>query len=218
MWIAKFKLTHDCMFLNRCKKFNVNLQSIPLTVFKIKNKVATSSIHHASGDKIAITAFIKDLKKEKGIIKLEQKGDTIFVVEISETQASRFYTPKIIFVKPVLISKVGNELWEIASWEKDELTTFMANIKAKVGKVELVKLVQETIDNVFFPRLMPHLTKNQKQALDLAIEEGYYETPRKIGLRKLAKLMQISLSTYQKHLTKAEQKLIPSTLYSSQET
>ncbi len=215
MWIAKFRLVHDCIFLNRCKKFKVNLQSVPLTVFKINGKVATSSIHHASGDKNAIQEFIKDLKKERRITKIEQKGDTVFVVEKTETQAIRFYNPKIIFVKPVLMSKNGSELWEIASWEKEALTDFMSHVSNKVGKVELIKLVQEPIDNVFFPRLMPNLTKSQKQALDLAIEEGYYQTPRRTNLRKLAKIMQIALSTYQKHLRKAEQKLIPGILSAS---
>lgn len=82
--------------------------------------------------------------------------------------------------------------------------------------MQIIRLVQKSLDNVFYPRIMPDLTKNQKQALDLAIGEGYYEVPRKTDLRTLAGILQISLSTYQKHLRKAEQKLIPNILYSSE--
>ncbi len=57
--------------------------------------------------------------------------------------------------------------------------------------------------------LLPKLTKKQKQALILAVENNYYGYPRKIKLEKLAKIMKISLSTYQFHLAKAEAKLLP---------
>lgn len=46
----------------------------------------------------------------------------------------------------------------------------------------------------------------------LAVKEGYYQAPKKIGLRKLAQMMKISLATYQKHLQKAESKVIPDVL------
>ena len=49
----------------------------------------------------------------------------------------------------------------------------------------------------------------QKRAVELAIEKGYYEIPRKIELKELADLMGISYSTYQVHLRKAERNLIP---------
>lgn len=215
MWIAKFRLKHNCMFTNRCVRFKVNLQSVPLTVFRLRGQTFTSSLHHASGNTDSVDAFLADLRKEKGITELEIKGFTFFVVEKTGTQAIQFHTPTVFFVKPVLMSSFGSELWEIASWEKIELTKFIDNIDRNVGRVQMIKLAQKPIDNVFYPRLMPNLTKNQKQALDLAVEEGYYEVPKKTGMRALAKLMGVSLSTYQNHLRKAEQKLIPNALYSS---
>ncbi len=56
---------------------------------------------------------------------------------------------------------------------------------------------------------MPNLTELQKQAIELAIKEGYYRVPKKTSLRKLAKMMHLSLSTYQRHLQVAESKIIP---------
>jgi predicted DNA binding protein len=57
--------------------------------------------------------------------------------------------------------------------------------------------------------LHPELTDKQKTAIELAIKNGYYEYPRKIELKKLAKIMKVSYSTYQAHLRKAEKSLIP---------
>ena len=55
----------------------------------------------------------------------------------------------------------------------------------------------------------PNLSTQQKKALELAIKNKYYGYPRKITLKKLSKLMNISESTYQFHLAKAEEKILP---------
>ena len=87
---------------------------------------------------------------------------------------------------------------------------------AKVEKIikdfNLLKFHKVDIDNVFFPKLMPKLTAKQKRAIELAIQERYYKSPRKTNLRKLAKLMGVSLATFQQHLRAAEEKLIPNLL------
>ena len=51
--------------------------------------------------------------------------------------------------------------------------------------------------------------EKQKQAIELAIKRGYYTSPRKISLQELAKISKLSFSTFQVHLRKAEEKLIP---------
>ena len=77
---------------------------------------------------------------------------------------------------------------------------------------EILKLENISLDTVFFPKLMPALTSKQKRAVDLAIENGYYITPRKTNLRKLARIMGVSLATFEQHIRAAENKLIPDIL------
>ncbi len=216
MWIAKIKLKHKCILGDRCQKFKIILQSVAFSVFKQKNKIITSSIHHMSGDSKNIDDFVKDLSKDKNIIKLERKKDMFLLLEKADIKAVAFHTPKIIFVKPVLVSSDGYELWEIGSWEKDEISKFIINVKRNIKDFKLLKLSNINIDNVFFPKLMPNLTPKQKRAIELAIQYGYYKTPRKRDLRKLAKIMGVSLATFQQHLRASEEKLIPNILsYSS---
>nr|WP_225307842.1 MULTISPECIES: helix-turn-helix domain-containing protein [unclassified Haloarcula] len=45
-------------------------------------------------------------------------------------------------------------------------------------------------------------------ALQLALESGYYEQPRKTSLRELADRTAVARSTYEEHLRKAENKLL----------
>jgi len=57
---------------------------------------------------------------------------------------------------------------------------------------------------------LPELTQKQKRALEIAINNGYYDYPKKIKMEKLAKIMGVSYSTYQQHLKTAEGKIVPS--------
>ena len=79
MWIARIKLKHECILGSRCEKFKVTLQSIAFSVFKQNSNIATSSMHYMSGDPKKIDNFVKDLKKDKAVIKVERKGDKINV-------------------------------------------------------------------------------------------------------------------------------------------
>jgi len=212
MWIAKIKYKHNCILGNRCNKFNISLQGIAFSVFKEKNKIITSSMFHMIGDEENLDKFIKDLKKEKLVIKLERKKDMFFLLEKASNKAVKYFNPKIIFVKPVLIDNEGYEYWEISSWEKTEISKFINSIKEDMDEFKLIKFVNTKINNIYFPKLMPNITHKQKRSIELAIEHGYYKTPKKTSLRKLAKLMNISLATYQQHLRIAEEKLIPNAI------
>ena len=99
------------------------------------------------------------------------------------------------------------------AWQKkEELINFIKKIKPFCDSFDLLSIKNTPLKNIYFPKLMPKLTDLQKKALELAIKEGYYEAPKRTSLRKLAVLMKISLATFQKHLQKAESKVIPDTL------
>lgn len=106
----------------------------------------------------------------------------------------------------------GYEHWEIAALDKRILNEFISRIKPKAIFFKLSKIMQTKLNNVYFPHAIPELTEKQKRALEIAVKEGYYSHPRKVDMRTLAKIMGVSLSTFQEHLSKAESKLIPDLL------
>ena len=209
MWIAKIKLKHDCILGDRCKKFSVVVQSLDLNEEKKNAKVLTSSIHQLIGDEKNIKKFINDLKKDKRTKYVEFNGQTLFLVETAKKKPVSEFSKKMFFVKPMLLDNEGYENWEIASHKREELTRFMNNVETLVDEFELLSLRNIPLQNIYFPKVMPKLTALQKKALELAINESYYETPKRTNLRALAKLSKVSLATYQKHLQKAESKIIP---------
>ncbi len=212
MWVAKIKLQHDCILANRCKKFGIMMQSLDLREEKKNSAVTTSSMHQLLGEPKQITAFIADLRKDSRTKYLELNGNSLFLVDTARKKPVSEFSKKMFCVKPVIIDMQGYEHWEIASHQKEELMTFIQKVKPSVDEFELLALKNTPLHQVYFPKVMPDLTQLQKKALELAVKEGYYQAPKKISLRQLAKIMKISLATYQKHLQKAESKVIPDVL------
>lgn len=213
MWVAKIRLKHDCIIGNRCKKFGIIMQSLDLSEREEEGKVVTSSIHQLVGEEGNIKKFFNDLRKDKRTKYVELNGNTLFLVETAKKKpVSKYMKKKIFVVKPVIIDSQGYEHWEIAAHKKEELMKFINEVRPLMEEFELLSIKNTPLQNIYFPKIMPELTDLQKRALELAVKEGYYQIPKKIGLRKLARMMKVSLSTYQAHLQKAESKVIPNTL------
>ncbi|MDD5192623.1 MAG: helix-turn-helix domain-containing protein [Candidatus Nanoarchaeia archaeon] len=210
MWIAKIRLKHDCIIGNRCEKFKVTTIGTAFNVYTEKGITHSPQMQIINGEEKNILAFIRDLKKDKRVINLENEGNVIFYIEIrKEKIPSTFYNSKLIYVKPVFVDKRGFETWEVGSWQKKILVDFINHIEKNVEKPEILRLEQTKLTDIYYPHLMPKLTPSQKQAIELAFENGYYEFPKKINMEKLAKLMKISVPTFCEHLNKAEKKIMP---------
>lgn len=213
MWTAKLKLKHDCIIGNRCKKFKVMMQSLDLAETRKNGKILTSSLHQLIGEQKNIAALVKDLKKDKRTVHAELNARILFLIESAvKKPVSQFMKRTIFALKPTIIDLQGYEHWEIAAHQKEELMEFIRGVRPNMDEFVLLSIKNTLLRDVYFPKIMPNLTDLQKKALGLAVKEGYYEAPKKIGLRALAKLMKISLATYQKHLQKAESKVIPDIL------
>ncbi len=213
MWLAKLKLKHDCILGNRCKKFKIMLHSLELGERKENGKILTTSFHQLVGKANPIQQFLQDLKQDKHAVHFEVNGNMLLLTDsAAQKPVSIFMKKKMFVTKPVLIDTQGYEHWEVVSYQKEEIMLFLAKIKKFVDEFILESVKNTPLQNVYFPKIMPQLTDLQKEALELAVKEGYYLVPKKIGLRQLAKTMRISLATYQKHLQKAESKIIPDVL------
>lgn len=211
MWLLKLKIKHDCTIGSRCEKFNVVSYSMPLGNWKEKNYFFTSERHTLEGEEKAINRFFQDIKKDKRVTRLEISGNTMFFIgKNKESIPSSFYNQKMFFPKPVFVDRLGYEIWEVASYDRKVLSEFIVKLKKQDYKFfEVLQLKNIRLDNIYFPAIAPNLTMKQKEAFETAVNEGYYDIPKRIDLKKLAKVMKISLATYQEHLKRAEAKIIP---------
>lgn len=214
MWITKLQLYHsDCPIVNRCMKFNLVVLSYPSHWYsKGQKRFATTMCYFQGGEESKKKKFLRDLKSDKRITNLEIAGD-IFTYEINLGEKGEHvmlhYNKRIFFVRPTVNHFDGHEYWEVASWSKEELNKFILSLEKQMDTCKILKLEKSPLSNVYFPNIMPKLSKSQKKALEIAHNNGYYKYPRKVSLQKLAKIAKIGTSTFQEHLRKAEIKLFP---------
>ena len=170
-----------------------------------------SERHTIEGNDKLVKKFLNELKKDSRVTNLEIAGNTLFCIgKYKKAIPSSFYNQKMFFTKPVYVDKMGYEYWEIASYDRNVLNHFLKELKKQnYEHVEILQFKNIKLNNIYFPAIAPDLTEKQKRAFELAVEEGYYDIPKRIDLKKLAPIMKISLATYQEHLKRAEAKIIP---------
>jgi len=213
MWIAKLRIRHDdCIIGSRTRKFNITSIGVPIDKF---DKGDFSYFYHFEtlyGKDEDVEKFIKDLKKDKTVTKLEQNQNTIFFM-VKQPKKKKIptthYSKETFWLKPVVVDEQGYEYWEIGSWKREVLNKFISDLQQEKYELKISQIKDAKINNIYFPQIMPFLSKNQKIALELAYKRGYYDYPRKSELRDLAAEMNISLSTFREHLRRAEKKIMP---------
>jgi predicted DNA binding protein len=217
MWTLKIKVREKWNIYNeRTKKFKVKLYFYSQNHYEEKGRIHFVASGIIQGEEKQKRKFFSDLKRDKKLKSLEWNKD-FFIAVYSEPKKSLrsksvriAYNPRLIFLKPVIIDEEGWEEWEIASTKREDLEIFIHYAeKLKNVDSEIFYLKNKKVENLLIYSMVPKLTDKQKKVLTLAVENGYYGYPRKIKLEQLAKLTNISLSTYQFHLAKAEAKLLP---------
>ncbi len=212
MWVAKIIIpfNKNTLIGSRTKKYKVNVKGYPLSHFSKNNKIYMLASVYITGIDKAINNFLKDLKKDKRMLKMDMADENFgFWLMEQPFEVKAFYDPLIIYVKPIIIAENGAYIFEIASWNRSKLRDVAETIQQNEYHGKLISIKDEKVKTVQIMTAFPRLTKQQKRALELAITEGYYGYPRKIDIIALAKIMKVSHSTFQFHLRNAEKKVLP---------
>ena len=215
MWLAKIKLLDEnCVFATKIKKFNLQSYEQSLTHFKKKDSYFFMSSHILIGRLENKKDYLKELKEDKRVKQLDVNGD--LTIELIEKKAKEvdlsvyraFYNPEIILTKPGFVDSDGWEYYEFASWNRRAISNVISAVRTHYD-CKLLKLNKTGKYEVYMPKLLPKLSEKQKEAISIAIKNGYYNFPRKIKIEKLARVTKVSFSTFREHLRKAEAKLLP---------
>lgn len=214
MWIAKFKLRDDeDIYSPLCIKFKIDFFALPYTLYEKYKKINTLLGGVISGSEDNKRKFLIELKKDKRVISVENHHDFIFIHAVhpisreARAEIKIFYNPQYIRVKPAYISSDGWEYWEVACLDRVELNKLLISA-TKNYHAEIFSVKQEKIRSISSLSLTPTLSEKQLETLKLAYKNGYYNYPRNKTLPELAKLTNKSYSTFQEHLSRAENKLI----------
>jgi len=131
------------------------------------------------------------------------------------------YSTSLVFVKHnclVLQPVVHAEGWEryrLVAFSKKDLEELFKEMDTS-GDVEVtsMKTVEEgaVSDNLLISAsdLLGNLTANQANALEAALDSGYYDVPKGATTEKIATKLGVPRTTYEEHLRKAESKVMRS--------
>jgi predicted DNA binding protein len=213
MWIAKIKYQHDdCIITPKAVKNNIEIYATPGSSYTDDKYRYSTGFLMLQGFVDGKKGFIRDMKKDKRVTRVEVNKDLLIFVEKlpkEKEEYSAFRSKEVMTVKPVYCDpKDGFEYWEICSWDKKHIDKFLKDVE-KIGNAKLLHIKEMRLNDIYQFHLSPNLSEGQKEALELAMKKGYYEVPRKTDLDKLSKLMKISRQAFSERLRNAESKIIP---------
>jgi len=210
MWIAKIKYNAFKLGIigKLAKENNVTVIGYPISYSKTEKGIISFVVGTLIGEDKNKKALIRSAKKSPLFLNIEEKNDFLIGVLKIVPEGEPLYNPYIIYAKPAIISPEGVEILEVASFEKKHLEKLITFLE-KTANGKLISIVQEKISNLSVTTLAPKITKKQRQAFELALNNGYYDYPRKTDLKKLSKISGINFSAYHAHLRKAERALLP---------
>lgn len=95
---------------------------------------------------------------------------------------------------------------------RTELRKLISDLRSAGAQVNLDKLVFSNPTGLSDESLLDRLTEKQREAVEIAVARGYYETPRQGELEEIAEELDISVSAASERLNRAEARLIRSLL------
>jgi predicted DNA binding protein len=157
-----------------------------------------------AGPQEIMEEVLRDIKKNPLVSKIDttmtDKGKIIGAITTSRCEICRILTDADVFLISAESKGDGKVEWTLVLSEKDVLKQIFDHLKAKAVDAELVKLTK--IDD------KETLTDRQDKITHVAFERGYFDYPKRISLRELARMFDVSPSTLSEILRKGQRKIV----------
>jgi predicted DNA binding protein len=157
-----------------------------------------------SGPQDIMEEVLKDIRKNPLVSKVDttvtEKGKVIGAVTTSRCDICRILTDSDVFLISAETKSGGKVEWTLVLSEKDVLKGILDHLKSKSVEAELIKLTK--IDD------KESLTERQDKITHVAFDRGYFDYPKRISLRELARMFEVSPSTLSEILRKGQRKIV----------
>jgi predicted DNA binding protein len=219
LYETTLRLQHDCQFNDLSKAH-------PEMEMSTWCNSETDVLEITMGDPKSLEKLQKDIKslekalKTKVMRKSNSSGNLQLVVQ--HCGCANVPAP----VSPVLeknhclelqpcVYKGGWEYYRVVSFSERDMRKVISELEAYC-ELEVVSrrvipsgAVKETM-LVSTSALFGGLTRKQVQALVFALENGYYQVPKRVTTEEMANKLRLPRTTYEEHLRKAEGKVLRS--------
>jgi predicted DNA binding protein len=148
----------------------------------------------------SLHANVAELKGKHA--KIFSRWETLFSPSLTANSYGCAYVEKVDI-------RNGLELHRLVSEDEKDIGPLVDSIDT-MGDLKILKIGKYQESEIPFK-----LTEKQIGALKFAVENQYYEWPKKVKLEELAKASKVSRAAFQKSLRIAESKLIPQVIKKS---
>ena len=157
-----------------------------------------------AGPQDVMEEVLRDIRKNPLVAKVDttvtDKGKVIGAVTTSRCEICRILTDADVFLISAESRGNGKVEWTLVLTEKEVLKEIFDHLRSKSVEAELVKLTK--IDD------KETLTDRQDKITHVAFERGYFDYPKRISLRELARMFDVSPSTLSEILRKGQRKIV----------
>lgn len=218
MFEVFLRLQHECAYNDLSKKF-------PEARISMWCNSGADILEIESGNLDSFEGIQKELasmSKEYGskiLSKTITQGNVQFVAKACACTKMVKNSTNDIFEKydfmpvPPDVMTGGWEYYRLVGFDNSDLRGMLKHLDS-IGKAEVLykKTITEGVtDDTFIvslSSLFGQLTEKQLKALVAAVEDGYYEIPKKVTTEDLAKRHRQPRTTFEEHIRKAESKIV----------
>jgi predicted DNA binding protein len=210
MYETSIRVKHECPYRKISERYpDLTIREWPLSDCQVLEiTTETTPTEELLDDISQIGTVLHESEDRDGYHVVTQSC----LCSLEQSIIDRFEKHNCLYQSPT-IYRQGWEHYTVVAFDDEDIRELLGDLRSD-REIEL--LSKTSISETQIPhsmlapanQLFENLTDRQLAALQLALERGYYEQPRKTSLRDLAEQTTVARSTYEEHLRKAENKLL----------
>ena len=210
LYEASIRVKHECPYRKISERYpDLTIREWPLSDCQVLEITTETTPTEELLDEIGqIGTVLHESADDDGYHVVTQSC----LCSLEESIVDRFEEHNCLYQSPT-IYRQGWEHYTVVAFDGADVRELLGDLRSD-RDIEL--LSKTSISDTEIPhsmlapagQLFEKITDRQLAALQLALESGYYEQPRRTSLRDLAEQTSVARSTYEEHLRKAENKLL----------
>ncbi|MGZ0746946.1 helix-turn-helix domain-containing protein [Haloparvum sp. AD34] len=210
LYEASIRVKHECPYRKISERYpDLTIREWPLSdcqVLEITSE--TTPTDELLDDISRIGTVLHESQDDNGYHVVTQSC----LCSLEQSIVDRFEQHNCLYQSPT-IYRQGWEHYTVVAFDGEDIQELLGDLRSD-REIELLSKTSISEKQIPHSMLSPasqlfdEITDRQLAALQLALESGYYNQPRKTSLRDLAEQTAVARSTYEEHLRKAENKLL----------
>jgi len=203
MMEALLSLAMPCSWIyNLAKEYQVRVLLIDTVQAEEGITKDLVEINLREEDADAVIEFIKDFDHVVNVeITERHKGRLLAIVEVRDCPGCVSLATSDVFLLAAHTTEDKRIEWKVAFSNREDLDKLIWDLQATGSDVELVR-VSNAIDDGL------RLTDRQLNIVEVAFKRGYYDYPKRISIRELARIFGVSTATVSEILRRGQRKII----------